>query len=84
MSAPRYALSVLEGELALEGAHAADRLAALRRRKGGTAAERDARAKLELHWQKAFTERLRDLRVRLDRRPRRPTVHRRVSGARRL
>ena len=63
-----YALSALEGEIALEGAHAADRLAALRRQKAGTVAERTARAKLELHWHKAFTERLRDLRVRLDRR----------------
>ena len=63
-----YALSVLEGELAIEGAHAADRLAALRRQKGGTAAERDARAKLEVQWTKTFAERLRDLKVRLDRR----------------
>ena len=64
-----YELSALDGELALEGGHAADRLAALRRRKGGSVAARDARAKLELNWQKALTACLLALRARMDRRP---------------
>ena len=64
-----YELSVIEGELAIEGAHTVDRLAALRRRKGGTVAARDARAKLEMGWKKDLAACLLALRSRMDRRP---------------
>ena len=64
-----YDLSVIEGELALEGAHAVDRLAALRRQRRAARRRRGASARqLELQWTKTLAERLRDLKARLDRR----------------
>ena len=64
-------LSALEGELALEGAHAVDRLAELRRPTARRHRERPARLgpKLELAWQKALSVCLLALRARMDRRP---------------
>ena len=61
-----YDLSPLEGELALEGAMAADRLAELRARRGDSAAkERVALDKLELAWSRALLTCVLALRARL-------------------
>ena len=61
-----YDLSPLEGELAMEGGIAADRLAELRdRRRRATATARGALDKLELAWARALASCVLALRARL-------------------
>ena len=61
-----YVVSALEGELALEGAHAVDRLTELRsRRPRASAKERVAIDRQELAWSRALTGCVLALRARL-------------------